>query len=345
MELATNTVSRRMRRWHAGWLPIHILALLLVVAGSAVAAQAHRFKMAFLCSGSITDGGWNQEGRDAAVKVAQALHAKLSVLEHVTPIRASGIMRDFVRRHYGLIIGHGYEFLVPATQTARMTSHTHFAVSGADKFEPGVTTLNFDLSQPSYLLGAIAAMVSKTGKIGFIGGQAIPSVEACYKGFKAGAQFINPKIRVAQAYTSWDQVGLSKTQAQAFIQQGIDVIYQNVDAASQGVFEAVKSANKHRPHNPVYVFGCNSDQNNNPICARYTLASAVIRLDRAFMHVAILAKKGKLRAGIVNETMANHVCLAVLNPRLLGKVITSRMQMRIKQVKKHLLAVGIMRHH
>ncbi len=325
------------------YLTLLVVVLLMPLGGTI--AQARNFRMAFICSGSITDGGWNQEGRDAAVKVAKTLHAKLSVLEHVTPIRASSIMRDFVRRHYGLIIGHGYEFLVPAAQTARMTSHTRFAISGADKVEPGVTTLNFDLTQPSYELGALAAMVSKTGKVGFIGGEAIPSVEACYKGFKAGARSINPHIRVAQAYTSWDQVGLSKTQAEAFIQQGVDVIYQNVDAASQGVFEAVKAANRHHGKHPVFVFGCNGNQNNNATCRRYTLASAVIRLDRAFMHVAKLAERGRLKAGIINETMANHVCVVVLNPILIGHVITPKMQRRLKLIQKHLLAAGIKGKH
>ncbi len=338
MTIPTNSRTNPTRQSHRSVYPFFVLITLAFFLTGTPVVQGRVFRMAFICSGSITDGGWNQDGRDAAVKVAKALHAKLSVLEHVTPIRATSIMRDFCRRHYGLIIGHGYEFLVPATQVARMTTHTRFAISGADKVEPGVTTMNFDLTQPSYELGALAAMISRTGKIGFIGGEAIPSVEACYKGFKAGARAVNPKIRVAQAYTSWDQVGLSKTQAQAFIQQGIDVIYQNVDAASQGVFEAVKSANRRHPGHPVYVFGCNGNQNNNPTCSRYTLASAVIRLDRAFMHVAILAKAGKLKAGVINETMANHVCIVVLNPKLLGRVITPAMEHRLVVIRKHLLA-------
>ncbi len=322
--------------WNLLFVLTALLPASLLFSATSGTASAHVFKMAFICSGSITDGGWNQEGRDAAVKVAKALHAKLAVLEHVTPIRAVSIMRDFCRRHFGLIIGHGYEFLVPATQVEKMGTRTQFAISGADKVEPGVTTLNFDLRQPSFELGALAAMISKTGKIGFIGGEAIPSVEACYRGFKAGARSINPKIRVAQAYTNWDQTALSKTQAEAFLQQGVDVIYQNVDAASQGVFEAVKQANASH-HRKVFVFGCNGNQNNNPTCGSYTLASAVIRLDRAFMKVATLAKDHKLKPGVINETMANHVCIVVLNPKLVGNVITPAMVHRLKAIQRHLL--------
>ena len=127
-------------------------------------------------------------------------------------------------RGYQLVIGHGYEFLVPATQVAAQGVKTRFAVSGADIAKPHIATLNFDLTEPSYQLGMLAAMLSKTGKIGFIGGEKIPSVTACFRGFRAGARSVNPHIRVAQAYTSWDQPVLSKSQAEAFIQQHIDVI-------------------------------------------------------------------------------------------------------------------------
>ena len=296
-----------------------------------------QLRIALICSGSVTDGGWNQEGKDAILVVQKKLHAHVSILEHISPVRAVDVMRSYAMRGYNLVIGHGYEFLIPATQVAAMGGKTKFAVSGADTTKPGVLTLNFDLAQPSYQLGILAAMLSKTGKIGFIGGEAIPSVVACYRGFAAGAKSINPKIKVAAAYTSWDQPALSKSQAQAFIQQGIDVIYQNVDAASRGVFEAVAQANK--SHNsPVYVFGSNSDQNNNPTCSRYTPASAVIRLDRAFLRVASQVQRGTFKAGVAPENLRNNVCIVVLNPKLIGTVITPAMQKALAKAQRELLS-------
>ncbi len=299
-----------------------------------------KMKIALICSGSVTDGGWNQEGRDAIERVGKKLHARVSVVERVSPVRAVNVMRDFAMRGYQLVIGHGYEFLVPATQVAAQGVKTRFAVSGADIAKPHIATLNFDLTEPSYQLGMLAAMLSKTGKIGFIGGEKIPSVTACFRGFRAGARSVNPHIRVAQAYTSWDQPALSKSQAEAFIQQHIDVIYQNVDAAGKGVFEAVAQADRRvkKGGDPIYVFGCNRNQNNNSTCSKFTPASAVIRLDRAFMRVALAVKTGKFTAGIKPENLHNGVCLVVLNPKLFGSVITPRMRSALAAAGRRLKA-------
>lgn len=319
---------------------VAILAFCLLIfsgaAGLKAAAIKGPLRIAFICSGSVTDGGWNQEGKDAILVVKKKLHAHVSILEHISPVRAVDVMRSYAMRGYNLIIGHGYEFLIPATQVAAMGGKTKFAVSGADTTKPGVLTLNFDLAQPSYQLGILAAMLSKTGKIGFIGGEAIPSVVACYRGFAAGARSVNRTIKIAAAYTSWDQPALSKSQAQAFIQQGIDVIYQNVDAASRGVFEAVAQANK-SGHGPVYVFGSNSDQNNNPTCSRYTPASAVIRLDRAFLRVARQVQRGTFKPGVAPENLQNGVCIVVLNPKLIGSVITPAMRQALARAGRELL--------
>ncbi len=320
----------------------YFIGLLLCAVGgwgNNVSATAVKgpLRIALICSGSVTDGGWNQEGKDAILVVKRKLHAHVSILEHISPVRAVDVMRSYAMRGYNLVIGHGYEFLIPATQVAAMGGNTKFAVSGADTTKPGVLTLNFDLAQPSYELGILAAMLSTTGRIGFIGGEAIPSVVACYRGFAAGAKSVNPKIKVAVAYTSWDQPALSKSQAQAFIQQDIDVIYQNVDAASRGVFEAVAQANKSGGRK-VYVFGSNSDQNNNPICWRYTPASAVIRLDRAFLRVARQVQHGTFKAGVAAENMQNGVCLVVLNPKLIGTVITPAMQKALASAYRELLS-------
>ncbi len=327
------------------FLPRWILLLLFLAtsqAGSLLwpAHASAKMKIALVCSGSITDGGWNQEGRDAILRVGKKLHAHVSVVEHVSPVRAVNVMRDYAMRGYQLVIGHGYEFLVPATQVAAQGVKTHFAISGADLAKPHIATLNFDLSEPSYQLGVLAAMLSKSGKIGFIGGEKIPSVVACYKGFRAGARSIRPHIKVAQAYTSWDQPALSKSQAEAFIQQGIDVIYQNVDAASRGVFEAVAQADRHvKAGGPaVYVFGANRNQNNNSTCGMYTPASAVIRLDRAFMRVALAVKKGHFKAGVKPENLDNGVCVVVLNSKLFGRVITPKMRAVVARAGRRLIA-------
>ncbi|MEK7411895.1 MAG: BMP family ABC transporter substrate-binding protein, partial [Planctomycetota bacterium] len=206
------------------------------------------------------------------------------------------------------------------------------AVSGADVAKPGIITLDFDLSQASYQVGILAARVSKSGKLGFLGGAKIPSVLGCLRGFTAGAQSVRPDVTVAAAYPGWDQPSEAKAQTEAMFRAEVDVVYQDVDAASRGVFEAVSEAAK--AGKAVWAIGSCADQNANPACAERMLASAVIRLDRAFRRLADATIAGSFKPGLVTEGLANDACIAVLNPKLVGSVITPAMQSEISEAGK-----------
>lgn len=312
--------------------------LLIALFGCAYAAEP--LKIGLLCTGSVTDGGWNQLAKEGIEQVKRDLKAEVVILQKVTQDKAGDELRAFAADGFHLVIAHGYEYLVPAAEVAA-TTPMKIAVSGADVAKPGIATLDFDVSQASYQLGVIAGTLTKTGKLGFIGGAPFPSVKACYRGFFAGAKSVRPDVTVAEAYTSWDEPVKSKQQAEAFFAQGIDLVYPNVDAASRGVFEAVKERNAKDPAKPVYVFGCVADHNANPICPQFTLASAVIRLDATFRSVADAVAAKTFTAGVVRENLARGTCVAVLNPKLIGGVLTSAIQDLVAKSGKDLVAGAI----
>ena len=202
--------------------------------------------------------------------------------------------------------------------------------------KPNLATYDFDVSQASYQLGVVAARMSLTGKLGFIGGAPIPSVKACYRGFAAGAAAARPGCTVAETYTSWDQPERSKAQSEALFAQGVDVIYQDVDAASRGVFEAV--AERAAAGAPVWAVGCVANQNGNPVCAERMLGSAVIDLGRVFERLAQDVKTGHFKPGLHSEDLASEACVAVLNPRLVGTVIPAAVVKDADIAGKKLLA-------
>ena len=286
------------------------------------APAGEALKIGLICSGSVTDGGWNQIAHDAIVQARRDLGVAVSVLQKVKPDNCGNELRAYAADGYGLVIAHGYEFLTPAAEVAASGTHMRIVVCGADVAKPGIMTLDFDVSQASFQLGIIAGRLSKTGKLGFVGGSPIPSVKACYRGFAAGARSVRADISVVEAYTSWDEPVKSKTQSEAFFAQGIDLVYHDVDAASRGVFEAVKERNAKMPNSPVYVFGCVADQNANPICANFTLASAVIRLDKTFRTVVEAVQAQTFAPGVVRENLARGTCVAVLNPLLRGTLLS-----------------------
>ena len=318
----------------------------LILVGAAVAqeivaqetvAPAAEPSVALMAAGSTNDGGWSQLAKEGLDKLTAA-GSRTTVIQKITADQAATELRDLAADGYQLVIAHGYEFLNPASEAAKTITTTYFAVSGADVARPGIVTIDFDVSQASYQLGIIAGTLSKTGKLGFIGGGAFPSVKACYRGFAAGAKSVRPEVTVAEAYTSWDQVTQNKSQAEAFINQGIDQIYPDVDAAAKGVYEAVKEHNMAHPANLVWTYGCVGNANANPAAGAWTLASAVIRLDTAFAHVVKQVRDHAWKPGVVSENLATGTCVAVLNPSLQGTAIDAALQAKVEAAGKALIA-------
>ena len=315
-----------------------VLLACLALFQPAQAADSAPFKVALLLAGSATDGGWNQLAKDGIGALTTELHASVSVIQKVSGYKAGDELRDYAADGYDLVIAHGYEFLNPTAEAAKSSPKTRFAVSGADQARPGIITIDFDLSQASYQIGMLAARLSKSGRIGFIGGDKFPSVLACYRGLCAGARSIRPDIIAVDAYTGWDQPARSMAQAEAFFAQGVDVIYHDVDAASQGVFEAVKERNAAKGPGAAYVFGSVADQNANPICPEATPASAVILLDQVFLRVARSVKDGSFRPGLVRENISVGTCVLHLNPAALGTIIPPTWQQEVAEAGRRLAA-------
>ena len=318
-----------------------LAGLLLSCGGNSSEAPA-KMQVGLIVTGSTSDNGWNQLAAESLTSAAKQLDVDTLARQQISKDGAADAIRQFEAKGFSLVIAHGYEYLDVAKELTDPSKPTaakiKIAVSGGDVDNPNFQSLLYDLGPASYQLGIIAAKVSKSGKIAFIGGQPFPTVTAMQRGFEAGAKSVKPGISVTAIYTdNWDNPAIAKTKAEGLIAQGVDVIMQNVDAASSGVFEAVNEANhKAGDHPDVYTFGANSDQNGNPICGDHTLASAVIKLDVAFARVIGQVKNNTFKGGLVREDIANSVAVAVINPKLAGKVIDESTQKLVEEAGKKL---------
>ena len=322
-------------------LPSLLAVLAFTAIGTAWSAEAQPLRIGLILAGSASDGGWNQLAKEGMAAAQRQLGAKVTVVQKVSGDKAGDELRACAADGCDLVIAHGYEFLNPAAEFARTNQKMRIAVSGADVAKPGIVTIDFDLGQASYQLGVLAGKLTRSGHLGFIGGAKFPSVLACYRGFLAGARSVRPDATVADAYTSWDQPALSKSQAEAFFTAGVDVIYHDVDAASRGIFEAVGERNAADPAAKVWVFGSVADQNANAVCPEATPASAVIRLDQTFLRIARTVQAGTFTPGLVREDLAAGTCVAVLNPKLIGTVIPAEWQGLVETAGKQLLSGGV----
>jgi basic membrane lipoprotein Med (substrate-binding protein (PBP1-ABC) superfamily) len=279
------------------------------------------FKVAVVIPGSTADQGWNYSAREGAERIGRELRLAepVSIVENVVASQRKSTLRDYGRNGYRLVICHGYEFNQSVKEVAPDFPETIFIVSGYDQPDPGFGSIVYQLGEAAYLCGSLAARVSRTGCAGFIAAQQVPPVELCYRGYRAGFLAVRPDARVREpvyidGVNPWEDSAAAKVKTQALLATRepcpVDVLFQNADAASRGVFEAVEQ----QPAG-VFVFGANRDQNATTATSR-VLASAVIRVDEAFLRAAREVQAGTYRPHVQSETVASGVIDCVVNPKL-----------------------------
>ncbi|RYG35054.1 BMP family ABC transporter substrate-binding protein, partial [bacterium] len=119
---------------------------------------------------------------------------------------------------------------------------TTFAIIDAEVPGPNIRSLMFSEEQGSFLAGYLAGLVTKTGKIGFVGGKNIPLIKKFEAGYTSGARLANPNIEVLPAkYTeSWDDTSTGKASALVLFDGGADIVYHAAGRAGLGVIVAAK---------------------------------------------------------------------------------------------------------
>ena len=287
------------------------------------------FKVALLSPGPVSDAGWNALAYEGLLAIRDQLGAEIAQIQTKTPAEFEEGFRDFARRGYKLVFGHGFEFQDAAAAVAPDFPDTVFITTSGNTVRKNVAPLRFMLEEATYLEGMLAAGMSKTGKAGVVGGIEIPSVKSTVIAFDAGAKAVRPDFIIVTAYIgSWEDVGAAKEAALAQIQQGCDFLFHNADAAGLGVFRAAEEKK-------VYAFGSNKNQND--VAPDVVIASAVADIPRAFLQVAREVKEGRFTGRIERMGMKDGVVSLVVNPRLEPK-IPADLKARVTQTREAIIA-------
>lgn len=200
-----------------------------------------------------------------------------------------------------LVVGTGFMLENAIESAAKQNPNTRFLLidsplldsKGTPYTLPNVKTVSFKEEEGSFLVGAMAALVSKS-KLGFVGGMEIPLIKKFEAGFKAGARMVKPDVVVLSAYTgSFDKVAVGKQVAQDLIAKGADVVFHAAGSDGLGVIQAVKEARAAGRN--VYAIGVDSDQ--YPVAPEAMLTSMVKRVDLAVYDAVRELKDGTFKAG------------------------------------------------
>jgi basic membrane protein A and related proteins len=202
---------------------------------------------------------------------------------------------------YNPVIAVGFAYTTALTKVAPTYPNTKFAIIDGAVEAPNVTGLTFAAEQGSFLVGAAAAMKTKTKNVGYIGGCLVPLLQAFQAGFTAGAKQVDPSIKVQVKYlstpagncTGFNDPAAGKETAKGMYDNGADIIYAAAGGSGKGVFEAAKADGK-------FGIGVDSDQYNQPPLASVKdviLTSAIKRVDTAVFEFVEGLTNGKPLTG------------------------------------------------
>ena len=295
------------------------IGLFFIAAGCESSQKATRtgsaseFKVALLTPGPVSDQSWNSGAYQGLLRIRDSLGANVSNIQTKTPAEFEDNFRQYGAQGYALVFGHGFEYQDAAKRVAPEFPKTIFVTTSGTTTGPNLAGLAFGFAEPSYLAGVLAAAVTKTNKLGVIGGTELPPVVESFRAFEDGAHAVKPGITVVTSYVgNWDDVSAGKEQALAQISRGVDVIFQNADAAGLGVFQAAREKKN------VYVIGSNSNQNS--VAPDVTLGSVVIDLPLALLTIAKQVKTGSFQPGVIKLGESSRVVTLVLNPALHDRI-------------------------
>lgn len=315
-----------MSRW---WL-VGVASLLATACSKQPDQAATPFRVALVTPGSIADAAWNSGAYAGLLMIKDSLGVQVSHVEARTPGEQEEQLRAYAAQGYPVVFGHGFEFQDAAERVAQQYPRTVFVITSGQRVVGNVVPLIFRLSEATYLAGMVAGSLTKTNKIGYVGGMELPPVKMAYDAWEAGARAVNPTVDSRETYlNTFDDAVAGREAALAMIQLGVDMLHHNADAAGLGLFQAAKE----RPG--VYLFGANADQ--SALAPDRVIGSAVIDLPRAFVLVAREVKEGRFTPRVETFGLESGVIKWVPNPAL-DSMVPAALRERLRATADSIIA-------
>ena len=211
-------------------------------------------------------------------------------------------LRVLAQSGYNPVIAVGFAYAGPLGKVAKEFPDTRFGIvddASEASTGPNISNLVFAEHEGSFLVGVAAALKSKKGNVGFIGGVDVPLIHKFEAGFKAGAEAAKPGIKIQSKYltqppdfTGFNDPAKGKTAAQGMLDAGADVLYHAAGGSGGGMFEAAKAAG-------ALAIGVDSDQYNTaaPAVKDVIITSMLKKVDVAVFDFISTVVNDEFKAG------------------------------------------------
>jgi len=261
-----------------------------------VAAWAADFKPAVIYDmGGKFDKSFNEGVFNGIKRFTDETGIEVMEFEVTNEAQREQAMQRMVQRGATIVLGVGFAQADAIDKVAGENPDRNFAiidVSWLDK--PNLRQYAFKEHEGSYLVGMAAALASKTGKVGFVGGMDIPLIRAFACGYVQGAKSVNADVEILQNMTgttpaAWNDPGKGAELTQSQIDRGADVVYQAAGGTGIGVIRAAADAGK---------FSIGVDSNQNHLAPGSVLTSMLKRVDVAAYQTMKDAMSGSFETGV-----------------------------------------------
>ena len=243
------------------------------------------------------------------------------------------LQRALAEKKYDLIVAIGFHQLEAVQKNADRFPEQKFLLIDEDAKKPNVRSILFEEHEGCYLVGALAAMHSPSGKVGFIGGMDVPLIRRFQMGYEAGVKKINPKAQLFVNYLgvtgeAWNNPPKAKEQALDQYNRGADVIFVAAGNSGLGVFDAAEAQKKQ---------AIGVDSNQNWLKPGYVLTSMLKRVDDAVFDAIKLYKDGKFSTGLTRLGLKTKSVDYAMDENN-DKLVTAADRKKLEELKAEIIA-------
>jgi len=286
-------------------LVVHVALLFVRPSGAAQLPSEDAVDVGIVFDvGGRGDKSFNDGAYEGAMRAQRELGASVRFIEPGEGSDREAGLRLLAAEGMDLVVGVGFIFTDDLTLLGREYPNVKFAgVDLAVAFDstgkpipppPNLAALKFREEEGSFLVGALAAMVGKSKRIGFVGGMDVPLIHKFEAGYRAGIRHVCPDCTVVAQYAgvtpeAFRNPGRGKELALSQYQQGVNVIYHASGSTGLGVFEAARQTGK-------LAIGVDADQYAE--APGHILTSMVKGVDAAVYDAIRRVKDGTFRGGI-----------------------------------------------
>ena len=280
---------------------------------------AKTLRIAILLPGSITDHGYNADGKHTADVLRKALKAQVVYTQGVSVPNQADVYRQYAAKGYDLVIGWGGQFTDGAVQVAKQFPDVKFLIVNSN-VSNGSNLASYD-QEPTpweFLGGYVLAKLSKTHTIGYVGAQCFPGTAKTFHGFEQGVKYGDPKAKLIKTFTQdFEDPTKAQQAAQALIERGADGLSGNLNNAWFGVFRAAVKGSK--PGAPVRVV---TEWSDNHQLSPKVIVSSILKTQASFvLGVARTAGNGKWKGKVYLYALPKNYGPAISKTALLPSSI------------------------